>query len=215
MHGQGPDSEPTPLPSCHRLPGGCQQSRERFQRLPGDPAQHRSTEGAGTDSPGLGGPACPSPPRRGTGTSSKVLAGVSPPWAWPHSPFLSSNGQKGCRDHRISRTARRKSTPDPCVSPKTAKVLKLLQHLRKVHGQAQDGAPQPHTMPRLHSCCWAWLPGPSSQGFQGAELHPPPQAHREVPAPPGTSRQPLSPVPEPRGGDRHQDGQHTADSPTE
>lgn len=213
MHGQGPDSEPTLLPPYHCLPGGCQQSRERFQRLPGDPAQHWRYRSA--DSPGWGGPACPSPPRRGTGTSSKVLAGVSPPWAWPHSPFLSSNGQKGCRDHQIPQTARRKSTPHPCVSPKTTEMLKLLHRLRKVHGRAWDGAPQPHTMPRLHPCCWAWLPGASSRGFQGAEPHPPPQAHREVPVPPGTSRQPLSPVPEPHGGDRHQDGRHTADSPTE
>ena len=136
-------------------------------------------------------------PAPGTDTSRRVLAGVSPPWARPRPPFLGFDGQKGCRDHRIPWTARRKSTPDQRVPPKTTEVLTLLCHLCKVHGRAQDGGPRPPTMPRLHPRCWAGSPVPLPGGPREPSPVPLPRYTERCQPPLGTSHRPPSPVPSP------------------
>ena len=179
MRGQGPDSDPprpsSPLPPpCHRLAGRRQRSRERLQRLPGDPAQRRGYQRCGHSQPGEESSVSqpPAPQRR-------HLPARPLPWARPHPPPLGSDGQKGCRDCQ-TRGQRGGRAAQTHVSP---------QNHRGAH------APAPPLQGPWPGAGQGWLTGAPSWGSQGPEPRPPPQAHREVPAPPGTSHQPPSPVP--------------------
>lgn len=200
---------PRPLPSCwseieqHRakgqtdphvlfplcLPGGIFQGSasdagKGSRGCLGTRPSCGGTGGTGTDNPGRGnrvsqltaprhwhllqGPHCTSPPR----AHRVPLALV--PMARRDAETFGPPGQRGGE------------VPQTHVSP--------LNH------RGAD-APAPPLQGRMDGCGMGvpspmWCPEPLARGPREPSC-PPPQAHREMPAPPGTSRQPLSLVPSP------------------